>query len=201
MHLCLCMYIYICVWTSCVLCVLSTHSYIWWTSTICSLQTWTPLLANVCLSCKANTWRVFAEKDSQVTKQRWLIQDQLWKIRHPSFYLHGANKCPTYSYLLLCCPYLGFFLAMLLFKMVPIQEGMCQKKKKNGPQPTVPKCNRLQCTQPDKKCEVPLLRDTAVGNEFNFNKNTSAQRLCTDMLIQCVLRGSSDSDCLEETRY
>ena len=121
MCLCLCMYVYICFWTSCVLCVLSTHRYIWWTSTICSLQTWTPLLANVCLSCKANIWRAFAEKDSQVTKQSWLIHagDQLWKIRHPYFCSHGANKCPTYSYLLLCCPYLGFFLAMLLLKMLP----------------------------------------------------------------------------------
>lgn len=121
MCLCLSMYVYICVWTSCVLCVLSTHRYICWTSTICSLQTWTPLLANVCLTCKANTWRAFAEEDSQVTKQSCPTHacDQLWKIRHPYFCPHGANKCPTYSNLLLCYPYLGFFLAMLLFKMVP----------------------------------------------------------------------------------
>lgn len=110
MCLYLCMCVYICVWTSCVLCVLSTQRYIWWTSTICSLQTWIPLPANVCLSCKANTWRAFAEEDSQVTKQSWLThaQDQLWKIRHPYFCPYGANKCPTYSYLLLCRPYLGF---------------------------------------------------------------------------------------------
>lgn len=65
----------------------------------------------------------FAEKDSQVTKQSWLIHARGTSCgRHPYFCPHGANKCPTYSYLLLCCSYLGFFLTMLLFKMVPYRK-------------------------------------------------------------------------------